>query len=212
MRIITVDDDREFYDKISQIPYLAVLISPPEQLQKSFEKIQRHLMSTDDRQIYHHSSYFHITVKGIGWLGEKFEEETLPRLKDEVEKVASSMGSFYLTLRGLNVWPTVIYADVQEGREQVRELHARMNRELGRYGVTPREYEGESMHPHLTVATFAVSDAQKLIEEVKRFEKADIGRMRVDRIRLIKTIPHKTSRESERQASFLEEIASFPLF
>jgi 2'-5' RNA ligase len=211
MRIITAEDNKEFYSKLSQLPYLTTLIPISEGLDKELGMIQEQLRSIDHRQIYHHPSYFHITIKEIGWLGEEIEEENLTEIKGKVEEVASTTRPFFLTLRGLNIWPTVIYAEVQEGREQVRQLHLKMRREPRGYTVADSTYEGEMMHPHVTIATFAVGDADRLIQEARLFETRNIGRMKVDKIWLVKTVPHRVSGKSEERASFLEEIASFPL-
>jgi len=146
MEIITVDDDIEFYSKLSRLPYITILISIPAALGQRIQEIQTQLRSIDDRQVYHHPSYFHITIKGIGWLGEEIQQENLAEIKDKVMEVASDVKPFALTLKGLKVWPTVIYADVLEGRSQVREMHLKMREEPKGYEVTDREYEGERLH------------------------------------------------------------------
>jgi len=202
-------DDAEFYNKLAHFPYLTVLISIPEEFSRRIERIQNRLKRIDDRQLYHHPSNLHITVKLIGFLGKDVRGEYLPRIRDKVEKVAAGTSPFSATLRGLGVFPDAIYADVQEGKENIRKLHVEIRRELRRYSVTSR-YEGENMHPHMTIATIlAAGNAERLIQEVGRSERTEIGRMRVDKIKLVRVIPHEVS--EEKRASLLEDVASFPL-
>src|ERR1700686_3298911 len=126
MQIRTVDDAKEFYRKSSQLPYLTTLVSIPGKLGKKIARMQKKLKSIDERQIYHHPSYFHVTVKLIGFLGDEVKEENLSRIKEKIGKAASSTAPFSLTLRGLGIFPDVVYANVDEGREQIRQLHVKI--------------------------------------------------------------------------------------
>jgi len=108
MRISTVNDDKEWYGKSYRFPYLVVLISIPKELWQTIETIQERLRRIDDRQLYHHPSYLHVTIQQIGWLGEDIREENLSKIRDKIEQVASNTGPFFLSLRGLRLFPDVI--------------------------------------------------------------------------------------------------------
>jgi 2'-5' RNA ligase len=112
-------------------------------------------------------SYWHITVKGIG-----FEAETAERPNDvgrrdfdrialAARRVFEAEPAFEVTLGHANGFPEVVFAEVWDGLP-VRELNARLLEALPDLIRYP--FDGEVFLPHVSVARFTSDDG---LDELK---------------------------------------------
>ena len=144
----------------------------------------------DSRQVYAPSSYLHVTVKELGWLGEDVQKEDLPAILDVIEEVASEKAPFDLGVEGVGIFPSVIYGRVRKGAAEIRRMNLELVERLGKRAIQSK-YDGQSMLPHVSIAHFTTKDVEPLIEETRRLTARFVGEMRVREIQVKRSYPHR---------------------
>lgn len=210
MKIITVSELGWWRKKPRPTPYLTVFVRIEPPLTTELCGIRDVLRRVDRRQIYSPSSYLHVTVKELGWLGDDIKPESLPGILEAVGQAASNQAPFELVVDGLGIFPTVIYGKVGRGANAVRGMNAQLvERPGGR--VVQSKYDGKRMVPHVTLAHFATSDVEPLLAKATPMASRRIGKMKVTEIRIGKWFPRRLFEEPRRHASSAEVLARFKL-
>jgi 2'-5' RNA ligase len=208
MEVVTAAQNREWYEKSRLIPYLTTYIRLPASLVKRVRRVQDELWDTDSRQIYPPESYLHITVKEFGWLGESIKTEDVPKVLDTVELVASNQRPFDIGIDGVGIWPNVIYGEVRKGADEIRELHMKLIKELGDR-VTRSKYDGEAMHPHVSMVHFATQDVEPLLRKARSMAARSMGEATVGELQVVKSYPHRLFDSPREQERVNELVATF---
>jgi 2'-5' RNA ligase len=208
MEVITAAQHREWYEKSRLIPYLTTYIRLPTSLVKRVRQVQDELRDIDSRQIYCPESYLHITVKEFGWLGEGIKTEDVPNVLETVQLVASNHRPFDIGIDGVGIWPSVIYGELRKGADEVRELHMKLIKELGGR-VTHSKYDGEAMHPHVSIAHFATQDVEPLFRKARSMVTRFMGEATVGELQVVKSYPHRLFDSAMEQERVNEPVATF---
>jgi 2'-5' RNA ligase len=192
--IVTVSQrqvqNRRRYEKILRTPYLAMHIELSASLGGKLCKIGERLRRVDSHQVYSLRSRLHVTVKELGWLGEDVERHDLPKVTSIMRDVVSAQRPFDLSVKGIGVFPTVIFGRIDKGRDEIRRLNTELVKRLDDR-VARGEYDGADMEPHVTMAHFASRNVERLLGEVRRLETRSVGEMRVREVLVVKYLAHK---------------------
>jgi 2'-5' RNA ligase len=208
MEVVTAAHNRQWYEKSRLIPYLTTYIRLPTSLVKKVRQVQDELRHTDPRQIYSPESYLHITVKEFGWLGEGVKIEDVPEVLKTVRRIASDRRPFEISVDGLGIWPSVIYGEVRKGADEIRELHMKLIRELGDK-VAHSKYDGEAMHPHVSIMHFATQDVEPLLRKARSMATRSMGEATVGELQVVKSYPHRLFDSASEQERVNEPVATF---
>lgn len=190
MEIVIAGQNQEWYRKSYRRPYLTAYVGLSVPLAKRVCKIRDMLRRVDTRQIYSPASYLHVTLKELGWLGENVGREKLPKVLEIIEEVASEQAPFDLSLEGIGVFPDVIYGRVGRGASEIRRMNARLVQRLGDEAIQ-RWYDGANMKPHVSMVHFTTRDVEPLLHRAKQLETRFIGKMKVRKIQVKKSFPHR---------------------
>lgn len=130
---------------------------------------------------------FHFTLK---FLGEVAEADAMQAMA-AVERAAAGVAPFAASLRGLGAFPaparpSVLWAGLAEGAEELGRLAARVEREMAQAGFPP---ERRPFKPHLTLGrvregAFVPGAVQ---EGLARAAGQEFGRFSVERVVLMKS-------------------------
>jgi 2'-5' RNA ligase len=166
--------------------YAGLIYRIPPRLWRSLCAVQKELKAIDPRQLYPNSGNFHIPVKGLGYLGEEVDRDRYERTLSKIEKIISEFSSFEINLCGLGVFPTGIYACVEDGGK-FKSINQRISEEL-KGQVDASVYDTESFVPHVTLASFNTKDVTKLIDKVnsesmRNFEFGPAGVFEIEGVR-----------------------------
>ena len=158
--------------------YAGLIYRVPPRLWRNLSNVQKELRKIDSRQLYTTASTFHVSVKGLGYLGEDIDRTRYEHTISRIQSIISDIEPFQVSLRGLGVFPTGIHARVDDGNK-FREINERISKEL-RGEVDHSIYDSESFVPHVTLASFNTKDVSRLIEkaesdEMKSIEFGDCG-------------------------------------
>ena len=147
--------------------------------------VQKELRTVDPRQFYPNPGNFHVPVKGLGYLEEEVDRNKYERTLLKIERIISEFNSFEITLRGLGVFPTGIYARVEDAGK-FRTINERIFEEL-RGQIDSSRYDAESFVPHVNLASFNTKDVTKLLDKVNSLRNFDFGQAGVFEIEGVRT-------------------------
>ena len=126
----------------------------------------------------------HVTLKFLGGA----DEGRLPELTDELARAVAGSGvePFTAELGGIGVFPhlgyiSVVWVGVREGGEQLTRLHEAIEERTVAMGFDPEDHE---FTPHATVARMDHAGGKALVQEVVGNRDPDVGRVRVEEVRL----------------------------
>lgn len=167
--------------------YAGLIYRIPPRLWRPLISVQKELKSIDPRQIYTIPSNFHVSVKGLGYLGENVDESKYERTLSKIGKIIMEFNSYEIQIRGLGVFPTGIYARVEDGNK-FQKINERIAQDL-RGDVDASAYDAEAFVPHITLASFNTKDVSKLLDKVDSHEMKDIeiGQAGVFEIEAVRT-------------------------
>jgi RNA 2',3'-cyclic 3'-phosphodiesterase len=208
MKIVTVGQSQQWYNKSLATPYLTAFIRISPSLARKICHVRDLLKATDARQIYSPSSYLHVTVKEFGYLGEAVKQDDLPAILSVVRDVASKHMPFDLSVDGIGVFPSVIYGKVGKGTAEIRQMNVELVERLGNK-VLQRPYDGKDMTPHVTIAHFTTTDVGPLLEEARKLAARSVGEMKVQEIQVKKSYPHRLFEKPRKRLRINEPLASF---
>jgi 2'-5' RNA ligase len=166
--------------------YAGLLFRVPPRLWRPLVQAQAQFRMIDKRQLYSQPANFHISVKGLRALDDDLErfETTIAK----IGKIVSSFGTFQVDIKGIGVFPTGIYAKVEDHGNSFREINQRISDDL-RSEVDASAYDGEAFIPHVTLLTFNTRDVEPLIGKAQSKEMADFefGTAGIFEIELVST-------------------------
>ena len=151
--------------------YLSAFIRIPRKIFPKIKDVQQELKRADPRQIYHPPSFWHITVKLLNLEGRL--RASMPRIKSTIEEVLKGYTPFRVELRGLDVFPEVVYVHVFD-RGVLKKIHNDLKHRLHDL-VEHYWFEGPGYTPHLTLASFKTQNISKLVDKVVELKNIKIG-------------------------------------
>ncbi len=208
MQISPIDLESEQIKRstLNQPIFVLAMLSPAVQNQISC--VQRELRRTDARHIYHVPMNLHITVKPLGW--EDVETVRGKHILDIVRQTASGFEAFEIAFEGLDMFPDVVYIKVGAGAAKIRDLNKALSKKLSGL-VAEGRYEGDNMLPHTTIATFASKDADDLQGLVMEHKPLDVGRMKIERLAVVKANLQKYYGTGAQQRSAFSRVGILTL-
>ncbi len=167
--------------------YAGLIYRVPPRLWRPLLSIQRELKEADPRQLYTNAGNFHVPVKGLGYLGEEIDQIRYEQTLSKIKKILSEFDSFEINIRGLDAFPTGIYACIEDGGK-FQQINERIAREL-KGEIDSSRYDAESFVPHVTLASFNTKEVTKLLNKIESQEikKYQFGRAGVFEIELVRT-------------------------
>jgi len=128
----------------------------------------------------------HITLKFLGYV----PEEQVPAIAEACRRTAMVGQPFDMGFRGVGAFPRlrnarVLWMGLERGEALLAALAATLERELAPLGFAP---EQRPFSPHLTLGRFKAPPGQGLEEAVRPFEHQRFGTVRVDSLRLMRSI------------------------
>jgi 2'-5' RNA ligase len=129
----------------------------------------------------------HVTLKFLG----ETDPDRLPELREALAAAVaeSGVGPFEIEFGGLGVFPhleyiSVVWVRTREGGDELTRLHEAIERQTVELGFEPEEHD---FTPHATVARMDHAGGKELVQDVVTERDPDVGRLRVEEIRLTKS-------------------------
>ena len=128
----------------------------------------------------------HLTLKFLG----NTEEEIVPDLEAVMRRSVEGVSSFEVNLHGVGVFPNENYITViwvgMEKEQELASIAGKLDELLQPLG---HKKERRPFSPHITVARVKrIKDRDALITTLKRYKETDFGMMKVDSIKLKKSV------------------------
>jgi 2'-5' RNA ligase len=167
--------------------YAGLIYRVPPRLWRPLQNVQKELRAVDSRQFYPNPGNFHIPVKGLGYLEEEIDRDKYERTLSKIQRIISEFNAFEIRLRGLGVFPTGIYARVEDDGK-FKAINERIFQEL-RGQVDSSRYDAEAFVPHVTLASFNTKDVTKLLDKIDStsLKDYDFGLAGVFEIEVVRT-------------------------
>lgn len=165
--------------------HLVFIADIPERVLSQFESAMAPLEEFVSLDVFP-LSYLHITTKVVGTLGKGLpadEEQRIAEIGHEVFNEDSE--PFSVTFPKLNLFPTVVYAEVEDdGR------FARINDRFCESGLPVYDRDGDGFIPHGALARFTQAENHEhVIDYLERNRTLSIGPVEITEIRLIAVDP-----------------------
>ncbi|NOZ59548.1 MAG: RNA 2',3'-cyclic phosphodiesterase [Euryarchaeota archaeon] len=128
----------------------------------------------------------HITLKFLGEIPEQRVEEVHSAMK----RAFARSSSFSFTVQGVGAFPSVraarvVWAGVKRGKEELVELHRRLEGELLRLGFSG---EKRAFVPHITLARVKLPGARRAVARFIEAHAGDaLGEVDVEAVTLMKS-------------------------
>ena len=163
-----------------------IAIKLTDEIEKNIENIRNTLRKAEADVRWVKPNSTHLTIKFLG--------PTLPEQVQEIKGIISNLcaesSGFEIELNGLGVFPgpknpRVLWVGITRGVEQLQQLQKGLDRNLRKLGFKP---ENRKFSPHITLGRFrSPQGKQQLLEEVKKHENIECGRMAAGSVRFIKS-------------------------
>ena len=159
-------------------------ISIPNELKHKILEVQRKFSDFDIKFV--ETENLHFNLKFF----KEINDEEIEKLRRIVEEAFKKIGVFEIEIKGLGAFPNnnyirVIWIGVKEGYNIITSLAESIQDSIEPLGF----FKEEKFVPHLTLGRIRTArnknELRALLEELK---DADIGRMKVDSIKLFKSI------------------------
>ncbi len=124
--------------------------------------------------------------------------------------MASEFKPFEAALEGPAVFPDVVYIKITDGKEAIIQLNKVLAKPL-KGMVINGKFEGDHMIPHVTLATFTAQNLGRLLAEVDKARRQEIGRMTVNQLVVAKAFLYRYFGTPFGRAHAFEKIGIFPL-
>ncbi len=128
----------------------------------------------------------HLTLKFLG----EIEEAMIPAIGEGISRACAKQGTFLLHLTGIGLFPgwkrpRVLWAGVEKGEEELRELFRRLDPLLEKIGFPQEKRE---FHPHITLGRIkSFRDQRRFMAHAAEYRGVDVGTMTVDSLHLIES-------------------------
>lgn len=164
--------------------HLVMVIRPPAHVVPSVVSALNRLREIDSHHYYYPPDSMHVTVGGVSrFLADGSDAAT--RLA-ELRTLIGSYPNFDLTLRGLNVSPSTVFAQVIPHGGTLRALRT----DLRMLGYPSNEASGlghvvRDLLPHMNIVRFSGRITTDFLNEVSRSRRVWFGRWTVREVELI---------------------------
>jgi 2'-5' RNA ligase len=172
--IVPVSEYWEHLERTRESPFIGIVARIPPRLWPTVKRVQDELKKVDPAQLYTPSEFLHISIKGLGFIGEKLTELKHQRIFNEIEVILKDLQPFDISISGLDYFPTSIYAKVIDPYDYFKEINYRLSDKLSGL-VEESQYDRENYIPHVRIATFTTKNVLNLLEKVKSLEDYDFG-------------------------------------
>ena len=160
-----------------------VMIRPPAHIVTSVVPALERLREISSHHYYYPTDTMHVTVGSTNrFLSDG--SDTAAR-HAELRAIIGSYPSFDLTLRGLNISPSTVFAQVIPHTSTLRALRTEL-RMLGRGASSFGAYVRDLL-PHMNIVRFSGRVTADFLDEVSRSRQAWFGRWTVREVELIRT-------------------------
>lgn len=136
--------------------------------------------------------YYHITVKQVGFPSDSPDRESditseMARdIRQRAREAIADVEPFEVELPRLNLFPRVVFCEVQEA-DPLRRLHAAL---CDLPGMPAWEYEREEYTPHITLGHFRSAEGfDELVTELEQVRERDRSPLRIDTLKLVDVPP-----------------------
>lgn len=127
------------------------------------------------------SDVLHVTIKHCAV--PPGEDDWVDDAQAEAAGVIAETDPFEIGFRGLNVFDSAVFAEIETGGEQLDDLNRRLK---GLPSLPESEFDHPDYWPHMTLAKFAdTTDFPELIDSVAEMRDRELGTTTVDSIRLV---------------------------
>ncbi len=151
--------------------YAGLIFRIPPRLWRPLISLQNQLRSVDSRQLYSNPATFHVPIKGLGYLEDEVDRNKYETVLMKIKKIISDFEPFEIRLRGVDAFPTAIYANVFDGG-LFKEINERILDEL-EGAVEKSRFDADEFVPHVTLATFNTKDVTPLLDLIRTDEIKD---------------------------------------
>jgi len=133
--------------------------------------------------------YFHVTVKGGGFLVEtkksndEVSRENVAEIMSQADKALMGTKAFQISLKRLNVFSDVVFVEVHDDGK-IRKIHKLLKEQVN--FLRSSKFEGESFVPHLSICGFKnEKEFNKLLKALEKFRNTSFGSFHVNSLDLI---------------------------
>jgi 2'-5' RNA ligase len=167
--------------------FIAINVDPS--LRPPLTEIQARLKATAVPVSWVKPENLHFTLKFLG----EVAEARLPAIREAFRRCLAGIGPFAVSLAGLGLFPPqgtprVVWVGVEQGAEEMRALRSRIDDSLLPLGFPP---EPRPFQAHLTIGRVKdVGRPDRLLENLRRTEVGQVGRMQVRRVDLMQSQLH----------------------
>lgn len=152
-----------------------------EEILNKIEEVQNDL-SNFESYLKFPEYYLHITVKVWKFLSEfESSEERIEETVQELQKSISGIEKFETRLKGLNLFPDVVFIQAWEGNI------SRLNRKilnLLEFEKTQRDYP--NFIPHYAIGTFKDKEIDTLLDKIAEYRDLDFGDLMFEDFELVR--------------------------
>nr|WP_305794349.1 2'-5' RNA ligase family protein [Halomarina rubra] len=133
------------------------------------------------------SRYLHVTVTVVGDVttaggrSGTVAPTDLDALADDLGEALTDVAPFDVRFPRLNVFPTVVYAEVDDGGQFVA-----LNDRACAVDAVPVHDRDRQFVPHAALAEFRDEDVTGVVDALERDRSLDVGPVRVDRLDLVR--------------------------
>lgn len=132
--------------------------------------------------------YFHISVKGCGFLAKSeiyvddILTKNLRKIVNQAEKVLEPFDKFDVLLSKLNVFPQVVLVEVHD-KGKIGEINQTLQTIEG---IEKMEFDYPNFLPHISIAQFQNDlGFARLISQLEELRETEFGELSVNRIELV---------------------------
>jgi 2'-5' RNA ligase len=164
-------------NRVEKMPRAFIAIDVSEEVRKRIVEAQEQLRATGADVKLVEPPNIHVTLKFLGEVPEKRVEEIAAALG----RAVNGAKKFDIGVRGMGVFPNlsyirVIWVGVERGRDEILELHRKIEKELQQMGFRPEA----DFVPHLTVARVRTAkNKERLAGFIKEKAAVDFGTSQV---------------------------------
>jgi len=152
--------------------------------------------------------YFHITVKGGGFLvrtrksSDEISGENIVKIMSQASKTLEYVKPFRVRLKRLNIFSDVVFVEVHDNNA-IKKIHKSLKERVDFLGSF--RYEEDSFIPHLSICGFKnEKEFGKLLKILEKLRNTSFGVFEVDSLDLV--IAHLNHKYP-----ILETIHAYPL-
>ncbi len=161
--------------------FIAVQINLHKTPSKKINEIQQKLKELEPGHRFYDSTYFHITLKLFG----RLNQTQITELRDAFSNLIIETKPFQVKLKGLNIFPTSTIIQVFDQKNELKTLHAELEK-LNEHQVKDfSSIESENYLPHVAILSFDRKTDATFLEEIRNHRDTEFGIYNVKSIELV---------------------------